>query len=162
MVLAILHVHRKIQKLSFKPVKCWVKMTLLEISTTQFAPGCKSCLLDLVKVGIDNLHRYFLNYSLPKAISSEWFSHNIWLPLDGILFYFFIKYFFFERERQGASRGEAERVGIPSRLQALSCQCRALPWVRTPELWDHYLSRSQTPNRLSHPSTLILYILDGI
>ena len=53
------------------------------------------------------------------------------------------------------SRGGAEREGerhrIQSRLQALSCQHRARCGARTHRLWDHDLSQSRTPNRLSHP-----------
>ena len=60
-----------------------------------------------------------------------------------------------ERERKryhewGRGR-EGGRQRIWSRLQALSCQCRA--WCRawTHELWDHDMSWSWTLNQLSHP-----------
>ena len=62
--------------------------------------------------------------------------------------------FIFERQRQSTSRGGAETEGdteseAGSRLGQHRARCRA----RTHELWDHDLSQSRTPNRLSHPGT---------
>ena len=69
------------------------------------------------------------------------------------LFKIFFNVYFWERERQSASRGGAEREGetVWSKLQALSCQHRAQHGAWTHKLWDHELSGSQEPNRLSHP-----------
>ena len=51
---------------------------------------------------------------------------------------------------RGRERG---RHRTQSRLQALSCQHRA-PWgAWTHERWDHDLSWSRSPNRMSHPGT---------
>ena len=65
--------------------------------------------------------------------------------------------YFWDRVRAPVGEGrerEGGRHRIWSRLQALSCQRRAQRGVQTHELWDHDLSRSQTPNRLNHPATL--------
>ena len=54
--------------------------------------------------------------------------------------------------KQGRGR-ERGRHKIQSRLQALSCQHRALRRAQTQGPQDHDLSRSWTLNRLSHPGT---------
>uniref|UniRef100_A0ABI7WRF1 Nuclear receptor coactivator 4 N-terminal domain-containing protein n=3 Tax=Felis catus TaxID=9685 RepID=A0ABI7WRF1_FELCA len=61
--------------------------------------------------------------------------------------------FSFETERQSMNGGGSEREGdrIRSRLRALSCQHRARHGARTHGPQDQDLSRSWTPNRLSHP-----------
>ena len=57
-----------------------------------------------------------------------------------------------DRDRVWAGRGrERGRPRIRSRLQALSCQHRAWRGAQTHRLWDHDLSWSWLPNRLSHP-----------
>ena len=58
-----------------------------------------------------------------------------------------------EREHEQGRVRERGRHGIWNRLQALSCQHRARrgAWTHRPR--DHDLSRSRTPNRLSHPGT---------
>ena len=70
------------------------------------------------------------------------------------LFIYFLKMFvyFWERERQSMSKGEAKRGRhrIWSKLQALS---RPPLRARTHEPRDHDLSRSQMFNRLSPPGT---------
>ena len=68
--------------------------------------------------------------------------------------------FIFERERenqQGRGR-ERGRHRIWRRLQALSCQ-HSLTWGSNPQLWDHDLSRSQSPNQLSHPGAPENFVL---
>ena len=57
--------------------------------------------------------------------------------------------YLFSRERQSESRLGAERQGdrICSRLQALSCQHRALHWARAHRRWDHELRWSQMLNQ---------------
>ena len=61
------------------------------------------------------------------------------------------------RQREtGHERGRVRERGrhrIGNRLQALSCQPRARRGARTHGPQDHDLSRSRTPNRLSHPGT---------
>ena len=79
------------------------------------------------------------------------------LPLD---FFFFYCLFISERHRDRIQVGwgrERGRHRIWSRLEALSCQHRAWHGARTHELWDHDLSRSQTPNLLSHPGAPLVY-----
>ena len=51
----------------------------------------------------------------------------------------------------GEGQRERGRHRIWSRLQVPSCQHRARCRARTHTLWDHDLSRSRIPNRLSHP-----------
>ena len=54
-----------------------------------------------------------------------------------------------EHEQGRGREGGSHR--IRSRLQALNCQHRAQHRAWTHRLWDQDLSRSRTPNRLSHP-----------
>ena len=71
--------------------------------------------------------------------------------------------YFWKRERDGVWTGEGQRDRqtdrIPSRLQALSCQHRASWEAQTQESWDHHLSRSPTPNLLSHPGAPLIFDL---
>ena len=71
------------------------------------------------------------------------------------LFLLIFNGYLFLWERECVSRGGAEREEdrICSRLQALSCQHRALCGAGTQELQDHDLNRSRILNRLSHPGT---------
>ena len=55
-----------------------------------------------------------------------------------------------ERDRAWAGEGQRGRHRIRSRLQTLGCQHRAWHGAQTHEPWDHDLSRSRMPNRLSH------------
>ena len=59
--------------------------------------------------------------------------------------------------RGGSERG---RHRIRNRLQALSCQHRARCGARTHGPRDHDLSRSQMPNRLSHPGAPTIFSLN--
>ena len=63
--------------------------------------------------------------------------------------------FIFERktetERELGTGRERGRHRRRSRLQALGWQHRAWRGARTHKPWDHDLSQSWTPNRLSHP-----------
>ena len=73
----------------------------------------------------------------------------------GYLIIFFKSFIHFERERQrewAETEGERENP-----KQALHHQHRALCRARTHEAWDHDLSWSQTPNRLSHPGALYIF-----
>ena len=72
--------------------------------------------------------------------------------------------YFWDRERQSMNgRGsERGRHRIWNRLQALSCQHRARRGSRTHGPRDHDLSRSQTPNRLSHPGAPLFKKLKNI
>ena len=76
---------------------------------------------------------------------------------------FFYVLFLFESKRDRAGEGEGqnqrERHTIPNRLQALSCQHRAPHRAQTHRLRDHDLSRSRTPNRLSHPGAPSLWFI---
>ena len=58
--------------------------------------------------------------------------------------------------------GGAEREGdrIQSRLQALSCQHRARRGAQTHRPQDRDLSRSWPLNRLSHPGTPVIELLE--
>ena len=68
--------------------------------------------------------------------------------------------YFWERDRMRARKGQREReIQNWSRLQALSCQLRAWHGARTHEPGDHDLSRSWTPNRLSHPGIPVIHLL---
>ena len=60
-----------------------------------------------------------------------------------------------KRQSEWGRGRESGRHRIWSRLQALSCQHRVWRGARTHGPWDHDLSRSQTPNRLSHPGAPI-------
>ena len=59
--------------------------------------------------------------------------------------------------REGAERrGDTEpKAGS---IQALSCQHRARRGARTHEPGDHDLSRSQTPDPLSHPGAPLFFL----
>ena len=66
----------------------------------------------------------------------------------------FIYYWETERHRAEHEQGRGRERGrhrIRSRLQALSHQPRARRGAQTHKLRDHDLSRSQSPNQLSHP-----------
>ena len=72
--------------------------------------------------------------------------------------------FIFERVREHASRGGAEREGDTESkagsVQAPSCQHRTWHGAWTSKLWNHDLSRSQTLNQRSHPGTwMFIYFL---
>ena len=82
------------------------------------------------------------------------------LPVDTFIFFSSFNFckclFIFERERECVTGQGAEKEGDTesesgSRLQAVSTETRHR--ARTRKLPDHDLSRSQTPNRLSHPGT---------
>ena len=69
--------------------------------------------------------------------------------------FFFMFIYFWERERQSANGGGAERGRhrIWTRLQAPGSELSAqsLMGAQTHRLWDHDLSQSQLLNWLSHP-----------
>ena len=79
----------------------------------------------------------------------------LWVPSkkQSIIFFFFFNICLFLRQtkRMNGGGSESGRHRIWSRLPALSCQHTAWHRARTHGLWDHDLSRSQMPNRLSHP-----------
>ena len=63
----------------------------------------------------------------------------------------FFSLFLREREHNLGNAIEKERHRIWRRLQALSCQHRAIYRAQTHEPWDHDLSWSQMLNQLNHP-----------
>ena len=80
---------------------------------------------------------------------------SLFLSFKFIFFLFFLTFYLFLRQREtehdrGRDR-ERGRHRIGSRLQALNHQPRTQRGARTHGLRDRDLSRSQRPNRLSHP-----------
>ena len=91
--------------------------------------------------------------SLPHLAGS---SKSLFIYLFINLFIiFFTHLFIFERQRETeheqAKGSERGRHRSQRRLQALSRQHRAWCGARTHKPWDHDLSQSGTPKRLSHP-----------
>ena len=99
--------------------------------------------------------------------STDWATQG---PLNFHFIFLFKKNFFltfiyfWDRERQSMNGGGSERGRhrIWNRLQALSSQHRARRGARTHKLQDHNLSRRQTLNLVSHPSTLRIFFLNAI
>ena len=79
-------------------------------------------------------------------------------------FFFSTFIYFWDRERQSMNGGGAEREGDTESEAGsrLSCQHRALRGAHTHRPWDHDLSWSWKPNRLSHPGTPNLQLLLAI
>ena len=94
------------------------------------------------------------DYALSRSGMPNRLSHP-----DAPDFYFNVYLFLRERERErqsmsrGGAKSERGSHRFRSRLQALSRQHRARCGAQTHKPWNHDLSRSQTPNRLSHPGT---------
>ena len=106
--------------------------------------------------------RALLNQFPPPLPISVVFCQKEFILLFFLIFFFtFIHFWETERDRAQAGEGQRERDThrIQSRLQAPSCQHRARCGIQTHKPQDHDLSRSLTPNRLSHPGALEFILL---
>ena len=79
-----------------------------------------------------------------------------------LFFLSFFKVYLFLRERKKARAGEGQTERETQNLKqatgsVLRCQHRAWCGAQTYKLWDHDLSWSRTPNRLSHPGAPLFF-----